>query len=295
MDFFIQLLINGISLGCIYALLALGFVIIFKASGVINFAMGEFMAVGAYICVTMLTKYELGLILSAMITIVFAIGLAVCIERVILRPLIGEPIISVIMVTVGLASMLKALLIMTFGILALSYPPLVPDKPWLEWGQVFVDNIYLMMITATIASILCLICFFKYSRYGNAMRAVACDQIAALSMGMKVGRLFAVAWSLMAVLAGLGGFLLGSISGLQIGITSVGLKVFPVVILGGLDSIGGAIIGGIIIGIIETFGSVYLSEYFVGGVSEVLPFVCLIIILMVKPYGLFGTEEIEKV
>lgn len=294
MDFIVQLIINGISLGCIYALLALGFVIIFKASGVINFALGEFMALGAYICVTLLSQYHVPLIPAALLTMGFAVIMGLSVERVMLRPLIGESIISVIMVTLGLAAMLKALIIMIFGVKALEYPPLVSDEPWFEWESVFIDNIYVLVMIATAVCIVSLTFFFKRTRYGNAMRAVANDQIAAQSMGMNVGRLFALAWSIMAILTALGGFLLGAQSGLQLGIAHTGLRVFPVVILGGLDSIVGAILGGIIIGILETFSSVYLGDYFSGNVGEVASFIALIVILMIKPFGLFGTEEIEK-
>jgi len=295
MDFFLQLVINGISLGCIYALLALGFVIIFKASGVVNFAMGEFMAIGAYICVIMLSKYDLNIGVAALITVSFAILMGMAVERILLRPLMCEPIISVIMVTLGLAAMLRALLIIVFGIEAQVYPQLVPYEPWFEWGDIFVDNTYVVVVILTVLSIISLTYFFKHTRYGNAMRAAANDQVAALSMGMNVGRLFAISWSIMAILAAIGGFMLGSLSGLQIGITQTGLKVFPVVILGGLDSVLGAIVGGIIIGLLETISGIYLNDYFVGGAGEVVPFVFMILILMFRPYGLFGTREIKKV
>ncbi len=294
MDFFLQLALNGLVVGSIYALVALGFVIIYKSSGILNFAQGEFQLLGAYVFYAICEghapwPYAAGL------TILFSIVLGLAVERLILRPMIGEPIISVIMVTLGLSSVLRAIVLGAWGTDTRPYPALFPNDP-IHLGPLPVSRGYLVSMLIAASLLLIFTLFFRYSRVGIAMRATAFSQEVAQSMGISVRRIFAVSWSIAAVVSALGGILLGTLRGGVDGSLAVlGLKALPVVILGGLDSIQGAIVGGLVIGVLENLSGGYLDPVFGGGVKEVAPFVVLVLILMVKPYGLFGKVKIERV
>lgn len=294
MEFFVQLALNGLVVGSIYALVALGFVIIYKSSGVLNFAQGEFLLLGGYVFWA-LTEGHAPWPWAAALTIVFSILLGLALERLILRPMIGEPIISVIMVTLGLSSVLRAIVLGAWGTDTRPYPALFSSEPFML-GPVPVSHGYLfsMLISGTL--LLAFTLFFRYSRVGIAMRATAFSQEVAQSMGISVRRIFAVSWSIAAVVSALGGILLGALRGGVDGSLSVlGLKALPVVILGGLDSIAGAIVGGLLIGVLENLSGGYLDPIMGGGVKEVAPFAVLVLILMIKPYGLFGKVKIERV
>ncbi len=290
MDLFIQLTLTGLTNGAILALAALGFVLIYKSSDVINFAQGEFLLIGAYVIYAMIAQFGLPWTLGMLLTIVAAIALGVVVERFVLRPMIGEPIISVIMVTIGLSSLLKAIVSAIWGNLPRAFPPFIPSRPLTILGAtVGEDRLWAIVIAVVMLGLFTF--FFRRSKEGIAMRAVADDQQAALSMGISVKKIFAWAWSIAAATAAIGGALLANIVGVSGDVATFGLRVFPVVILGGLDSISGAIIGGIIIGLLEQYTGGYIGQ----GLNQVLPFIVLIIILMVRPYGLFGQEIIERV
>jgi branched-chain amino acid transport system permease protein len=294
MEFFLQLALNGVVVGSIYALVALGFVIIYKSSGVLNFAQGEFLLLGGYVFWA-LTEGHAPWPWAAALTIVFSILLGLALERLILRPMIGEPIISVIMVTLGLSSVLRAIVLGAWGTDTRPYPELFSSEP-LHFGPLPVSRGYLFSMVISAVLLLAFTLFFRYSRVGIAMRATAFSQEVAQSMGISVRRIFAVSWSIAAVVSALGGILLGALRGGVDGSLSVlGLKALPVVILGGLDSVAGAIVGGLIIGVLENLSGGYLDPIFGGGVKEVAPFAALVLILMVKPYGLFGKVKIERV
>jgi branched-chain amino acid transport system permease protein len=294
MDFFLQLLVSGIVVGSIYALVALGFVLIYKATGVINFAQGEFLMVGAYVCLGMVTTLHIPFWVAFFLTMAVTVVLGLIIERVALRPMIGEPIISIIMLTIGLSSVLKCGVQLIWGPNNRVYPQIFSQTP-IHIGPVVVSQVYLWSVGFAFLFLLLFTLFFRFSASGIAMRAVADDQQAALSMGISVKKVFAMAWCIAFLVAGVGGIFLGNINGVNISLGFFGLKVFPAVILGGLDSIPGAILGGLIIGILEALTGGYLDPVVGGGTAEVAPFVVLVIILMIKPYGFFGTEEIEKV
>ena len=290
MDLFIQLTLTGLTNGAILALAALGFVLIYKSSDVINFAQGEFLLVGAYVTFAMIAQFGLHWTLGMTLTILVSIGVGVLVERLVLRPMIGEPIISVIMVTIGLSSLLKAIVFTIWGNLPQAFPPFIPSQPVKILGAtVGADRLWAIVIAALLLGFFNF--FFRRSKEGIAMRAVADDQQAALSMGISVKKIFAWAWSIAAATAAIGGALVANIVGVGPELAGFGLRVFPVVILGGLDSIPGAIIGGIIIGLLEQYTGGYIGQ----GLNQVLPFIVLIIILMVRPYGLFGQEIIERV
>lgn len=295
MEYYLQLIINGLVVGSIYSLVALGFVIIFKATKVVNFAQGELVMVGAYVCFALTVQYQLPFALSFLLTLVFSIVLAILVERLILRPLIGEPIISVIMVTIGLSSMLKSFVQMTWGTQIQVFPPILPQEPYMLMGlpiaPVYVAAFGLSLLLFGVFTL-----FFKYSSLGIAMRATAFDQQAAQSMGIGIKSIFALSWCIAAVVSSIGGIILGNINGINAQLGHLGLKVFPAVILGGLDSLIGAALGGLIIGVLENICEGAAKDLFdLGGFKEVASFAILVVILMIKPYGLFGTKEIERV
>ncbi len=295
MDFFLQLVINGLVVGSIYALVALGFVIIYKSTSILNFAQGEFLLLGAYVCLHVVTRYRVPFLAAFVVTLVFSALVGVLMERVILRPMIGEPVISVIMVTLGLSFVLKAVVQGLWGTDIRAFPAIFPAAPVMV-GPLPVSQGYLYSVASVAVLLVLFSIFFKYSRWGIAMRATAFSQQVALSMGISVKRIFALSWSIAAVVSAVGGVLLGSIrGGVDIALSFFGLKVIPVVILGGLDSVLGAIVGGLLIGVLENLSGGYLDPLLGGGVKEVAPFLFLVVILTVRPYGLFGKVKIERV
>ncbi|MBV8203130.1 MAG: branched-chain amino acid ABC transporter permease [Acidobacteria bacterium] len=295
MDFFIQLLVNGVVVGSIYALVALGFVIIYKSTSVLNFAQGEFLLLGAYVSLLLLTRWHVPLYATVLLTLAFAAVLGLAIERLILRPMVGEPVVAVIMVTLGLSSVLRAVVQGVWGTDTRPFPEIFPSAP-LVIGQVPVSRAYAFSIGCVAVLLVLFSVFFKYSRYGIAMRATAFSQQVALSMGISVRFIFALAWAIAAVVSAIGGILLGAVrTGVDQSLALIGLKVLPVAILGGLDSVAGAIVGGLLIGVLENLAGGYLDPLLGGGVKEVAPFVILVAILMIKPYGLFGKVRIERV
>ncbi len=292
MDFFLQLLVNGISLGFLYALSALGFVMIYKSSSVLNFAHGELLAIGAFLFLVLSSWANLPIIIAFAFTLIGSFSLGFIIERFFLRRLIGEALIEVIMLTVGLAIMFKGLLLFIFGGDIRNYRQFLPEGLSITWGSIAIPSVYVASFIIGIIFLILFSFFFKYSSQGIYMRSVADNQPAALSLGVHVRRVFALSWAIAALVCAMSGIVLGIINGVNVHeLSSIGLKVFPVVILGGLDSIGGAIIGGVIIGLLETFTGGYLST----SLREVIPYIVLVFILMVKPYGLFGLVEIERV
>ncbi len=294
MDIIPQIIVSGLAAGGVYGLIALGFVLIYKATSILNLATGEFMTLGAFVCLSVMTQVSAPFYIAFVVTVLFAAALGIAIERVVLRPLIGEPIIAIIMVTIGLASIIRGLSHMIWSPEYRTFPRIFPPEP-LDLGFAIVPS---GLLWGFIFAVVCTAIFtliFRYTRTGLAMRATAANQQAALSMGISVKRIFALSWSLAAITAGIGGIIIGNISGISIHLGHIGLKVLSVIILGGLDSIVGAIIGGFIIGILENFAGVFLDSIFGGGVKEVVPFVILVIIIMIRPYGIFGKAIIERV
>jgi branched-chain amino acid transport system permease protein len=293
MEKLIQLTLTGVANGAIFALVALGFVLIFKSSDVINFAQGQLLMIGAYL--TYMTVEQFGLFwpIGVVIAVILAALVGVLIETLVLRPLIGEPAISVIMVTIGLSSLLESFIGAIWGVQPLPAPQFLPnDTIRILGASIGLDKIWAIALSLILFGLLTL--FFRQSSEGVAMRAVADDQQAALSMGISVKRVWAIAWAIAAVTAAVGGILLMSIfGGVSGSIGRVGLLVFPVVILGGLDSIPGAIIGGLIIGLLQAYAGGYLPPDL--GMGEVAPFIALLVILLIRPYGLFGQKIIERV
>ncbi len=291
----IQLLINGLVVGTLYGVVAMSFVLIYKATQVVNFAQGELLLVGAWICWALLTKYQVPFWLGMPITLVFMFVLGIAIQIVILRPMIGEPIISVIMVTIALSTIFQALMKWIFGVNLQPFPEIFATKT-LSIGPLQIQTVYLMSLVVSAAMMAGMAWFFRASRYGLAMRATAFNQQVAQSLGIPVKNVFAMAWAISAVVSAVAGVVVAVVNGVSAGLSAYGIKVFPATILGGLDSIGGAVLGGIIIGLLENVAHFIDAEYLHwGNLYEVAPFYVLIIILMIKPYGLFGTHDIERV
>ncbi|HBF43134.1 MAG TPA: branched-chain amino acid ABC transporter permease [Desulfobacteraceae bacterium] len=292
MEFFLHLLVNGLSLGFLYGLAALGFVMIFKASSVLNLAHGELLAIGAFLFLVLSSWAHLPIVLSFALTLIGSFSLGFILERLFLRPLIGEDLIEVIMLTLGLGIMFKGLMLFVFGGDIHDYPKFLPPALSVEWGLIKVPSVYVASFVIGIVFLIIFGLFFKYSSQGIFMRSVADNQPAAMSLGVHVRRIFALSWAIAALVAAMSGIVLGIINGVNVHeLSGIGLKVLPVVILGGLDSIGGAILGGVIIGLLETFTGGYVST----SLREVIPYIMLMIVLMIKPYGLFGLVEIERV
>ena len=290
MDTFVQLTVTGLSNGAILALAALGFVLIYKASGVINFAQGHFLLIGAYVVWALTADAGLHWAIAVCGAILVAIFLGIVVERLVLRPLVGQPIISVIMVTIGLAQVIAALVQIIWGTTPRPFPEFIPSESVDVLGaRVGEERLWALGLTAV--ALIAFAVFFQRSRHGIAMRAVADDQQAALAMGISVRRMFALAWALAGVSAVVGGILVANLVGVSGSVSSFGLLVFPVVIVGGLDSIPGAVVGGAIVGLLAS----YTGGYMGGGLESVIPYVALVLILLVKPYGLFGEERIERV
>jgi branched-chain amino acid transport system permease protein len=294
MEMFLMTLVTGLMVGGIYALIALGWVLIYKCSGVLNLAMGELTLIGAYIS---LTFYSLGLPLLLALACSLAIGLVLGIltERVFLDKLIGQPVLTVIMMTVGLSFFFRGMVEFVWGTdTRIFTPPVFPLQP-IKIGFLVIGQVYLWSFLAALLLLGIFVAFFKYTRWGLAMQATADDEMAALSLGISARFVYAAAWSIAFMAAGVGGTLLGNINGLNISVGYLGLLVLPAVVLGGLNSVPGAIVGGILIGILQNFSGTYLDRYFPGGVREIVPFVFMTIFLLFKPHGLWGWERIERV
>ena len=294
MDLFITTLVTGVMVGSIYALVALGWCLIYKCSGVLNLAMGELTLIGAYVC---LSFYSWGVpfILALIFTMIIGIILGFLTERIFLRKMIGEPILSVIMVTVGLSFFFRGIVEFIWGTDTRVFsPPVFPLKP-IVVGPVVIGQVYLWSFVAAIVLLVAFVSFFKYTRWGLSMQACADDEMAALSLVVSAKFVYAMAWAIAFMAAGVGGTLLGNINGLNISVGYLGLLVLPAVVLGGLNSVPGAIVGGIIIGVLQNLSGAYLDQYFPGGVKEIAPFAFMVIILLFLPYGLWGWERIERV
>ncbi len=294
MELFFQAIITGIMVGGIYALVALGWTIIYKCSGVLNLAMGELVLIGAYIC---LSFYLWGFPfwLAVILTVVIGFILGLITERLFLDKLIGEPVLTVIMVTVGLSFFFRGVIMFIWGTDTVVFtPPIFPIEPVNIMG-IIIGQVYIWSFAAALVLLVIFVAFFQYTRWGLAMQATADQEKAALSLGISARFVYATAWGIAFIAAGVGGALLGNINGLNISVGYLGLLVLPAVVLGGLNSIPGAIVGGILIGILQNLSGAYLDQLTPGGVKEIAPFVFMVIILLFRPYGLWGWERIERV
>lgn len=291
---FLQLTITGLAWGSVYACIALGFVLILKATDIFNFAQPELMMLGAYLAFTLITMLHLPFVLGFLLALVLMGLIAAVLEMMVVRPMVGEPVLAVIMVTLGLANVLRGLTGLVWGYEELQFPSPFPDEPIMVFGAA-VNQAEIYTIVAGAVLLVIFFLFFKYSGSGISMRATAEDTTTAFLMGINVKRVFTASWVIAAVVATISGIFLASFTYLEPIMSHTGLKALPAVILGGLDSIHGAIIGGLIIGVAENLAGFYLEEYLGSGINEITAYVIVLIVMMIRPYGLFGTKEIERV
>jgi len=293
-QFTLVLVLNGVMIGLMYALIALGFVLIYKATDAINFAQGEFVMFAAFIAAGAADIAGLPFWVSALLAVAGMVVLGFGLERVVLRPLIGRPIISVIMATIGLQAVLRGFATLAFGAGTRAIVMPISDSP-ISLGAVTVPPVQVVGAGVSLVFLAGFTWFFLKSRVGVAMRAVADSQQVAMAMGINVQRYFALAWAMAGVVSALGGIVWGAMLGVDNQLALVGLKVFPVVILGGLDSIIGAVVGGLIVGVVENLAAGYLDPYVGGGTKDFVPYVLMIAVLMIRPEGIFGRRRIERV
>ena len=290
--YFLQLVISGIAVGSLYALVALGFVLIYKATDIMNFAHGEAMMVGAFVCYALVVA-GIPFLWAVLMTTGIAMFFVLATERLILRPMIGEPQFAVVMVTIGLSIFLRSVSGIIFGHDNKIFPSQLSEQTLVLKGLVLsYTHLWAMLISGLMVILFFL--FFRFSRVGLAMRGVANDQDTAMLMGISVKRVFALTWGISFAIAAVAGIFLANVMVLNIAICLVAIKAFPAVILGGLESIPGAIVGGLVIGVLETLVGGYLDQT-MPGVKDLTAFVVLFLVLMIRPYGLFGKKEIERV
>ena len=294
-DLLLQFGINGLIIGTLYGMVAMCFVLVFKASRAVNFAQGEFLLVGAWTCWGFMSELQVPFWAGFLLTMVAMTLLGALIQAVVIRPLIGEPVISVIMVTIGLSVVLRGITLWIFGPEPKSFPGGTAGTT-VRLAGLNVEAVYLWSTAAAALGMAAFAWFFKFSRLGLAMRATAFNQQVAQSLGVSIQRIFVVSWAISALVSGVAGVVVGVVNGISPGLTLFGIKVFPAVILGSLDSIIGAVVGGIVIGLLENLAQFVDGEYLHwGNLYVVAPFYALVLVLMLKPYGLFGTKDIERI
>ncbi len=294
LGFLLLLLSNGILVGLMYALIALGFVLVYKATDAVNFAQGEFVMIAGLVVAASLIVWGAPIWLAVALGVGGMVGFGFTLERVMLRKLIGRPVIAVVMATIGLASILRGIGPSTLGAGTKPLPLPIRDEPFVL-GPLFIPPIQLVGGLVSLIFLTGFGWFFLKSRKGIAMRAVADNQQVAMAMGIDVERYFGLAWAMTGVVSALGGIIWGNLLGVDVNLALVGFKVFPVVILGGLDSIPGAVVGGLIVGIVENITAGYVDPYVGGGTKDFAPYVLMILALMIRPYGIFGKKIIERV
>lgn len=295
MVYFIQLFMTGIMVGGIYSLAATGFVIVYRTSKVLNFSYGEFVLLGAFITYLGLVQLNFPIWVTLPMVILCMVVVSFIIERLILRPLVGRStVINTIMVTIGLSMTLRGIVRIIWGSQHLVLPSLVPLTP-LSLGVIKVPSLYLLSISILTVVLISLGIFFRRSVKGIAMRAVANDEMGAYTVGINIPKMLILAWSMAGVVAGFTGIILANLSVLHIELKNIMIVIFPVIILGGLESIKGAVIAGFIIGLLEYLSIGYLDPIFgIIPISQIVPISVLLILILVYPYGFFGIKEIER-
>lgn len=290
MDLFLLLVSAGLVSGAAYGLIAMGFALIYKSTGVVNFAQGELMMLTAYISFTLANTLHLSFIPLILLTIPISMAIGLALERVFIRPMLGEPTFAIVMVTVGLAVILRGVTIMIWGSEPFNFDAGLPAHVVTVGGLPFYPAQVAMLAGLGAVTFLAWL-FLRFSRLGIAMRAVAAHETAALLVGISVSRIHAFAWMLSSAIASVAGVFFAANFKLAPDMWFQGLKAFPAVILGGMDSVIGAALGGLLIGLIESLTQGYVGQ----GLREISGFIVIIVVLMVRPYGLFGSREIERV
>jgi len=288
----IQTIITGVSIGCIYALVALGLVILFKATEVFSFVHGEILMFGAFIAYTLITLFSVPYVIAFLVAVVFSGVLGILIERITIRPLIGQPVWAIVILTIGLGYIFRAVASMVPQWGTDTYGFSTPfSNQFLRSGELVIAQDYMFIIISTVVLILLLAAFFRFTKMGVAMRATSQNQLAAVYMGIRVNRVFASTWCITAILGGIAGVLVSPITFVHMNMGYFVIKAFPAAVLGGFSSVPGAIVGGIIIGVVESLSGFYLPQ----GWKDVTAWIILILILLIRPQGLFGIQEKKKV
>ena len=287
---FFQQIISGLAMGCIYAIVAIGFVLIYKATEVINFAQGELMMVGAFIAFTCVDYLQLPFFVAFIASLAFMGLFGTVLERVVLRPLVGEAAFAMVMVTIGLSIFIRSVAGMIWGYDTYQFSAGITDYP-VRIASLALSSVHLWIIGVTVILIVGLYLFFSRTRIGISMEATAQNQLAAFLMGIGVKNVFSRIWAISAMVAAVAGILLTPIQFLNYNMGFIGLRAFPAAVLGGFGSIPGAIVGGIIVGVSEALSGVYLPD----GFKNVFAWIILIAVLMIRPEGIFGIQERKRV
>ncbi|MGM0569387.1 branched-chain amino acid ABC transporter permease [Marinobacter sp.] len=289
---FLQLILSGIAIGCVYGLVALGFVLIYKATEVVNFAQGELMMFGAFVALTMGGLQFMPFWLSVILAVLAMALIGGAVERAVIRPVLGQPIFSIVMITIGLGFFARGLasLIPGWGTLTHRLPTPYADQT-VAFGELVLSAGHLMIILVTAVLCVLLFAFFRFTRMGVAMQAISQNQLAAHYMGIPVARVNTLIWCISAAVAAIAGILLAPITFVHANMGLIGLKAFPAAVIGGFGSIPGAIVGGLIIGIVEAVSGRYLPD----GIKDVSAYVVLLAVLIIRPNGLFGEKLTKKV
>ncbi|MEX2221499.1 MAG: branched-chain amino acid ABC transporter permease [Candidatus Rokuibacteriota bacterium] len=294
MLFFAALLVDGLLASAIYALVALAFVVVYKASGAVNFALGELAMLGSRLVATGIHAMELGLAGAIGSASAGMVVIALAFNQLVLRHMVGRPLISLIMVTLGLGALIRGAAPLVFGAVPGAIPLPIPSDP-LDVHGVLVPAGRLVAAAVAITCIIAVSAFFRFSRTGLALRAISDDQQVALAMGIDVHRHVALTWAMVGVISVFTGALWTAISGGGLGVVIIGLKVFPILIVGGLDSVPGIMVGAVLIGVLESLAAGYLDPLLGAGFSSIAPYLLLLAVLFVRPHGMFGRVQIERV
>ena len=280
----------GFASGGLYVLAALGFVIIFKATNIFNFAMGEMMMFGAYLFFAMTVQLHFGWPVAVLAALAGSVVLALLIDRVLLQPLLGRPAIILVMVTLGVGSMIKGASGMIWGPDIVQLPDVLPRKP-IFIGDILIPGKLAWGFLAVGVLAAAFMAYYRFSRAGVAIRATASDQITAEGLGINVRRIFSLTWAIAGILAGASGIVVGALNGITPQLGAVALNVLAVVMLAGMTSVGGVIVAGIFIGWVETLVGAYLGAAW----QNFMPYLVVLLVMIVKPNGLFGEQQIERI
>jgi branched-chain amino acid transport system permease protein len=295
MNLFLQLMLSGIMQGGIYGLIAVGIVLIYKSTRIFNFAHGELAALGAFLIWCMLVQMNFSLPLAIVCAVAAALLLSSAIERLALRPMIGQPLFSIIMMTIGLGQVLAGIITLLWPGPGRKYPPIIPSGI-IKFGGITISAESAFSFIISMAAFLAFAIFFQRTKTGLAMRGTAEDPQLAQSGGIRVTTIFSISWFIAIMMATIGGVLLANLYTVdRNAVSAFVLKSFAVIIMGGLESISGAIIAGIMLGVLEMLGAGYLDPFVGAGFSQIIPFIFMLLILIVRPFGLFGYKKIERV
>lgn len=280
----------GIATGGLYALIALGIIIIFRASHTFNFAMGEMMTLSAYLFYTIAVTYSFGIVAGLIAAAIGSVIVALLIERAVLRPMVGQPFIAIVMVTFGVGSVLRGVMSLIWGPMDRQVPALLARDP-VMLGEIFIPGKSARAFAIAVIIVVSLILYLRYSRAGIALRATAADQLTSYSMGIDVRRVIQFAWVIAALTGCVSGIMVANVNSLTPHMGMIVLNILSVIILGGLNSVGGCLLAGLIIGWLEAMTGLFLGSEF----REITPYILVLLVLLVRPNGLFGTKEVERI